>query len=178
MSILAINAGSSSLKFSLHPLVDGQAQPEILAGSVQGLEPGGSPQIGWKYQGLSVQQPLDIAPGRSAFDEALERLRGLAPLLQQFAPLQAVAHRVVHGGGEFIRSVVVDDAVLERLTQFNSLAPLHQPHNVEGIRRIRAAFPDLPVFWLDTSSGDEQVLLITEETLRQWSEGHTAGLKL
>ena len=43
---------------------------------------------------------------------------------------------------------------------------------------FEAAFPDLPVFWLDTSSGDEQVLLITEETLRQWSEGHTAGLKL
>ena len=41
-----------------------------------------------------------------------------------------------------------------------------------------AAFPDLPVFWLDTSSGDEQVLLITEEALRHWSEGNTAALQL
>ena len=43
---------------------------------------------------------------------------------------------------------------------------------------FEAAFPDLPVFWLDTSSGDEQVLLITEEALRHWSEGDTAALKL
>ncbi|WP_304350707.1 50S ribosomal protein L3 N(5)-glutamine methyltransferase [Comamonas testosteroni] len=41
---------------------------------------------------------------------------------------------------------------------------------------FEAAFPDLPVFWLDTSSGDEQVLLITEEALRHWSEGNTAAL--
>ncbi|WEE75303.1 50S ribosomal protein L3 N(5)-glutamine methyltransferase [Comamonas testosteroni] len=43
---------------------------------------------------------------------------------------------------------------------------------------FEAAFPDLPVFWLDTSSGDEQVLLITEEVLRHWSEGNTAALQL
>ena len=43
---------------------------------------------------------------------------------------------------------------------------------------FEAAFPDLPVFWLDTSSGDEQVLLITEESLRHWSNGDTAALKL
>ncbi|MDH1336504.1 50S ribosomal protein L3 N(5)-glutamine methyltransferase [Comamonas thiooxydans] len=43
---------------------------------------------------------------------------------------------------------------------------------------FEAAFPDLPVFWLDTSSGDEQVLLITEEALRHWSEGNTAALQL
>ena len=43
---------------------------------------------------------------------------------------------------------------------------------------FEAAFPDLPVFWLDTSSGDEQVLLITEEALRRWSEGNTAALQM
>ena len=43
---------------------------------------------------------------------------------------------------------------------------------------FEAAFPDLPVFWLDTSSGDEQVLLMTEEALRHWSQGDTAALKL
>ena len=43
---------------------------------------------------------------------------------------------------------------------------------------FEAAFPDLPVFWLDTSSGDEQVLLITEEALRHWSEGNTTALQL
>lgn len=43
---------------------------------------------------------------------------------------------------------------------------------------FEAAFPDLPVFWLDTSSGDEQVVLITEEALRHWSQGDTAALTL
>lgn len=43
---------------------------------------------------------------------------------------------------------------------------------------FEAAFPDLPVFWLETASGDEQVLLITEEALRHWSQGDTAALKL
>ena len=144
MAILAINSGSSSLKFSLHPVAQGQVQAELLAGNVQGLEPGGKPHIGWKYRGQNVQQPLEVADGRTPFEEALERLRGLVPMLDKYAPLQAIAHRVVHGGGEFARSVLVDDAVLERLTQFNSLAPLHQPHNVEGIRRFRKAFPQLP----------------------------------
>jgi len=58
--------------------------------------------------------------------------------------IEAVAHRVVHGGQEFRASVVVTDAVLERLTALNSLAPLHQPHNLEGVRAFRVAFPELP----------------------------------
>jgi acetate kinase len=55
-----------------------------------------------------------------------------------------VAHRVVHGGGEYTESVRVTDEVLERLARFNSLAPLHQPHNLAGIRQFRSAFPELP----------------------------------
>ena len=51
MAILAVNAGSSSLKFSLHPLLDGEVQPHVLSGNIQGLEPGGQPAMGWTYLG-------------------------------------------------------------------------------------------------------------------------------
>src|SRR5690606_5974369 len=71
-------------------------------------------------------------------------VRALVEKLQAAPDIEAVAHRVVHGGGEFTASVVVDDGVLERLARFNSLAPLHQPHNLEGIRRFRSAFPQVP----------------------------------
>jgi len=143
MSILAVNAGSSSLKFSLHPLQDGQVQPHLLSGNIQGLEPGGNPSLGWTWQGQKHQETLTVPAGSAPFTAALERLRTLVASLEG-VKLTAIAHRVVHGGGEFTESVCVDDEILERLTRFNSLAPLHQPHNLAGIRQFRAAFPELP----------------------------------
>ncbi len=144
MAILAVNAGSSSLKFSLHPLLGGQVQPHVLSGCIQGLEPGGSPAMDWKVQGEKCTQTLAVPAGQAPFLVALERLQQL--VLQQGGAqrIAAVAHRVVHGGGEFNASVCVDEGVLERLARFNSLAPLHQPHNLEGIRRFRAAMPQVP----------------------------------
>jgi acetate kinase len=59
-------------------------------------------------------------------------------------PIEAVAHRVVHGGQAFRASVLVTDEVLAQLARLNSLAPLHQPHNLEGIRAFRKAFASLP----------------------------------
>jgi acetate kinase len=59
-------------------------------------------------------------------------------------PLQAVAHRVVHGGARYIHSVTVTTAVLDELEKLNSLAPLHQPHNLAGIRAFAEAFTGVP----------------------------------
>lgn len=144
MAILAVNAGSSSLKFSLHPTVDGQVQSDLLSGNIQGLEPGGQPEMGWTYQGQKHQETLQVPEGETPFSVALERLRTLVQALGTSERIRAIAHRVVHGGGEFTASVFITDEVLARLAQFNSLAPLHQPHNLEGIRRFRAAFPEVP----------------------------------
>jgi len=143
MAILAVNAGSSSLKFSLHPLQDGQVQPHVLSGCIQGLEPGGAPSMEWKYQGQPRQEALAVATGQAPFAVALARLRTLVQSLSD-ADIEAVAHRVVHGAGVYTESVRVTDEVLEQLARFNSLAPLHQPHNLTGIRQFRQAFPDLP----------------------------------
>ena len=144
MAILAVNAGSSSLKFSLHPLLAGEVQASVLTGNIQGLEPDGTPEIGWTFAGERHAEVLALDPTKSAFVQALARLRTLLASLEGAPAIVAVAHRVVHGGQEFRQSVLVTDEVLERLSRLNSLAPLHQPHNLEGIRSFRQAFPDLP----------------------------------
>lgn len=142
MAILAVNAGSSSLKFSVHPVERKQVLPGVLVGNIEGLEPGGQPVMGWTIGGQSQQRALP--KGEDSFHQALISLRELLATEQGLPRIEAVAHRVVHGGQEFRASVLVNDAILDKLAQLNSLAPLHQPHNLEGIRAFRAAFHDLP----------------------------------
>ena len=142
MAILAVNAGSSTLKFSVHPIVAGQVQPKTLTGSIEGLEPGGSPQLVWMFEGREQRRTL-LPTGKDSFQQALESLRDLLASQSSLPPLKAVVHRVVHGGQLFRDSVIVTDSVMEQLAQLNSRAPLHQPNNLEGIRAFGCAFPDL-----------------------------------
>lgn len=144
VAILAVNAGSSTLKFSLYPLLDGQVQPSLLGGSIEGLEPGGAPAMSWAHAGQTQQRQLVAGAGVKSFAQALLSLRELLTSLTGLPALQAIAHRVVHGGQNFRASVLITDAVLAQLTQLNSLAPLHQPHNLAGVRAFKAAFAELP----------------------------------
>ena len=167
MAILAVNAGSSSLKFSLHPADGaGGVKPARLTGNIQGLEPNGRPDLRWAdSHGLHVRA-LDVT-GDDAFVDALASLRALLQELGLPAP-QAVAHRVVHGGADFSRSVIVDDEVLAKLEALNSLAPLHQPHNLAGIRAFAAAFAGVPqVACFDTAFHATAPLLHQEFALPQ-----------
>lgn len=143
MSILSVNAGSSSLKFSLYPLAQHQVLPQILSGNIEGLEPGGSPEMRWTFQGQSHSHTLNLGT-ELVFAKALSNLRELLAGLPGIPAMQAVAHRVVHGGAHYRASVVVTEAVLTDLTQLISLAPLHQPANLEGIRAFAQAFVGLP----------------------------------
>ena len=60
MAILAVNAGSSTLKFSLYPLLDGAVQGSLLTGSIQGLEPGGAPMLDWTFEAQRQSRALPI----------------------------------------------------------------------------------------------------------------------
>ena len=148
MAILSVNAGSSSLKFALYPLADGAVQPAVLTGVVQGLEPQGTPELCWRAPGQAQQLRSLNADAADPFAMALAQLRELLDgwrLADGAAPrLAAVAHRVVHGGRAHTRSRCVDAALLEDLSALNSLAPLHQPHNLAGIRAFALAFPQVP----------------------------------
>lgn len=142
MAILSVNAGSSTLKFSLYPLSSGQVQPSVLSGSIQGLEPQGTPTLGWTYRGQRHNQTLPTGHG-DLFAQALASLAGLLQHEPTIPAIQAIAHRVVHGGRDYVHSVRVNEEVLTRLGHLNSLAPLHQPNNLQGIRAFQKAFPSL-----------------------------------
>lgn len=143
MAILAVNAGSSTLKFSVHPLQNQGVLDPVLIGNIQGLEPAGQPRMDWTWQGQRHQRALPTVEG-TPFERALHALHGLLAELPALPPLRAVAHRVVHGGHQYQHSVRITPEVLRALEQLNSLAPLHQPHNLAGIRAFTAAFPELP----------------------------------
>lgn len=143
MAILSVNAGSSTLKFSLYPLAQQKVQPQMLNGSIDGLEPGGLPEMRWTFQGQSHSRQLDLGT-EQVFAQALLNLHELLAATPGMPVMQAVVHRVVHGGARYRASVLVTEAVLADLTQLISLAPLHQPANLEGIRAFAQAFAGLP----------------------------------
>lgn len=143
MAILSVNAGSSTLKFSLHPLQDGVVKPSLLSGSIEGLEPGGAPRLDWTFAARRQSRSLPATDG-DRFEQALRCLRELLAGDSAIPAIEAIAHRVVHGGVDFSASVRVTDDVLARLALLSSLAPLHQPQNLQGIQAFQKAFPTLP----------------------------------
>ncbi|MGH9030035.1 MAG: acetate/propionate family kinase, partial [Acidimicrobiales bacterium] len=68
----------------------------------------------------------------------------LRELIESHGPIDAVGHRVVHGGSEFTEAVIVDDAVLRRLEALTDLAPLHQPESLEAFALASRLLPDVP----------------------------------
>ena len=151
MAILAVNAGSSTLKFSVYALENSQVRDSVLTGAIEGLEPGGTPVLTWRHQQGQETRLLRGATD-TGFDLALQSLAQLLAGIHALPRLQAIAHRVVHGGRNFRASVRVTDEVLAQLAQLNSLAPLHQPQNLQGIRAFQKAFPDtLQIACFDTA---------------------------
>ncbi|HOB66014.1 acetate/propionate family kinase [Ottowia sp.] len=136
--VLTLNAGSSSLKVALYasggdtPLVSGIADRIGGADGILKLKDGAG-------------QPMPVHGAQldsheSALAAVIDALRRDFPALA----LVAVGHRVVHGGARYAEPLVLDDAALEYLESLVPFAPLHQPHNLRGIRAAMAAFPGVP----------------------------------
>jgi acetate kinase len=142
-SILVVNAGSSSLKFSLFRVDAADVLQLAVRGQIEGI--GIRPKLTAKDTGGNtlVERDYAVAEAREVKDALA--LAG-AWLRAQFAgePLLAVGHRVVHGGTEYSRPVLVDAAVYTALEQLIPLAPLHQPHNLAAIRALRETQPQVP----------------------------------
>ncbi len=140
-TILVVNAGSSSLKFQIFE-IDGRGQPKrMLKGQIDGI--GTRPRLTAKSSdGASLVdrtfEKTEIADGAAAIRVAADWLRQ-----SQTATIVAVGHRVVHGGPEYDRPVVVDGDVADRLQKYVPLAPLHQPNNLAPIRALLQNRPDL-----------------------------------
>ena len=144
MSILAVNVGSSSIKFALYVVRDNNVGDAEMSGAIEGLEPSGHARIQWASKGEAKQNvTIAIDADQNPFEAALAKLKQLLRDNYSHITLQAIAHRVVHGGTLYTASIVVTPEVLSQLATLNSLAPLHQPHNLAGIAAFTESFPQL-----------------------------------
>ena len=146
--ILSVNSGSSSIKFALYPFTSEAVIGSKLTGVIEGLQPGGKPVIKFRAEAKAMEFALDDGAIQAAngdqFAAALEALHRL--LMTHTADIQiaAISHRIVHGGERFSASIVIDDDALNYLHTLDTLAPLHQPHNLEGVVAFRRAYPEIP----------------------------------
>jgi acetate kinase len=135
--ILTLNAGSSSLKIAV--FADAGDRP-LAIGQVDRIGARGDLTLSDATGSALVRQTADHAAHDVALDAILSALGQTLPGLQ----VTSVGHRVVHGGPDFAAPVRIDDVTLARIAALAPLAPLHQPHNLAGIRAAMRAFPDAP----------------------------------
>ena len=145
-AILALNAGSSSIKFSLFDTTNGISSHSLLyQGAVDGI--GGNPHFlvqdttGQRLVDEQIKTKATTQPGHK---EALGVLLDWVERQETGLTLIAVGHRVVHGGTLFLAPVLVDSQVINQLESLVPLAPLHQPHNLAAIRSIATINPNVP----------------------------------
>jgi acetate kinase len=140
-TILVVNAGSSSVKFQVFGRTGDAGLVRLIKGQVDGI--GVRPRLKAEADGKIVVEQThepskvpDVPAALAVAGEWLLRDRNLSP--------NAVGHRVVHGGPDFHSPTLVDGQVLDRLTHYEPLAPLHQPNNLAPIRSLLERFPGLP----------------------------------
>ncbi|MBJ7694245.1 acetate kinase [Weissella confusa] len=133
---LAINAGSSSLKFQL---LEMPAETVIAKGQIERI---GLPEsvFTMKFNGEKTEIVRDIADHKEAIEELLEQFR--AQNVADKSEITGVGHRVVAGGEWFNKSVIVDEEVLHKIHRLADYAPLHNPANATGIEVFQELLPD------------------------------------
>ncbi len=144
-TILTLNAGSSSIKFSIYTL---EAEPvEQARGQVESLGPAARLQM--RRTG-GEKTTVDI--GAADHMTALNAIFAHGEVFLRGGPVVGVGHRITHGGPDFTKPAPLDEQALEKLQALKPLAPLHQPHNLKGVDAAKTAFPDaLQVGCFDTS---------------------------
>lgn len=137
--ILAINAGSSSLKFQL---LDMPSEKVTAKGQIERIGLADSVFIIKTNHG-KTEKKKDIKNHAEAATMLLDMLISEGAV-QSYDEIDGIGHRVVHGGEVFSDSVLITDEILEKLEELSSLAPLHNPANIVGIKEFRKALPSVP----------------------------------
>ncbi|KGY12058.1 acetate kinase [Vibrio tubiashii] len=137
--VLVLNCGSSSLKFAI---VDAANGDEHLTGLAECLHLPEA-RIKWKLDGKHEAQLGEGAAHDEALSFIVETILASKPELAE--QLKAVGHRVVHGGEKFTQSALITDDVLKGIEDCATLAPLHNPAAIIGIKAAQKAFPGLPM---------------------------------
>jgi acetate kinase len=141
--LIVLNAGSSSLKFQVFDMPDGEEPQLVWRGLYEGL--GGDARFTVKDASGSILDESSWGQGEEiGHEDSLMHLIAWLREHQEGRKLVAIGHRVVHGGATYSGPVLVDDTVVQALEALVPLAPLHQPHNLEPIRIVRRRLPGMP----------------------------------
>ncbi len=138
MKVLVVNAGSSSLKYQL---LDMTNESVIAKGNCEKI---GLPTsfVSIKINGKEKVLNIKLDNHEQAMENVIKLL--LENAISSLSEIDAVGHRVLHGGEIYTHSVLVDDEALEKLESLKPLGPLHMPANISGIRACQASMPGVP----------------------------------
>ncbi len=141
MNILVINCGSSSIKYQL---INREKRKVLAKGLLEKIGKINSSQV-HHVGGKVVKKQDEVAN----YEEGLKSILALLldekrGVIKDASEISVVGHRVVHGGEDFFHSVLIDDEVIKTIKSYISLAPLHNPPNLAGIKAARSLLPDVP----------------------------------
>ena len=143
MNILVINCGSSSLKYQL---INSESEEVLAKGLCERIGIDGSCITHQPKGGEKVKTEIAMPTHTQAFAAVIEKLTDeKVGVVKSLAEIDAVGHRIVHGGEKFASSVVIDEEVMKAIEDCNDLAPLHNPANLIGINSCREIMPDVPM---------------------------------
>lgn len=143
MKVLVINCGSSSLKYQL---IDSESEKVLAKGLCERIGIDGSaithqPDGGEKVK-TEVDMPNHTVAVKLVIDKLTDKEVGVISSLEE---IDAVGHRIVHGGEKFAGSVVITEEVIKAIEECNDLAPLHNPANLIGINSCKEIMPNVPM---------------------------------
>ena len=137
MKILSINAGSSSLKFTLFEMKD---ESVIVSGVFEriGLD---NSFYTIKYNGEKIREEIELENHTTAVKVLLDKLIDLK-IIESFDEIKGVGHRILHGGEKYSSSVIINDEVIENIKELTPLGPLHHPGEIAGILALKEVLPE------------------------------------
>lgn len=142
MKILVLNCGSSSVKYKL---IDTDTDATMAEGGVEKIGLDGGFLKFKKADGSKEIKELGMIDHKQAVEAILANLTDpTVGCIKSFKEIDAVGHRVVHGGEKFAESVLITDEVIQQVKDCYDLAPLHNPANITGIEAISSLMPDVP----------------------------------
>lgn len=142
MKILVINAGSSSLKYQLYDMKD---ESVLAAGRVERIGMDSSILIHEPHHTDEITEVSEILDHTIAIRKVLDKLTDAkVGVVKSISEIEAVGHRIVHGGESFSNSVLVDAEVKAEIRRLFDLAPLHNPAHMMGIKAVETNMPDVP----------------------------------
>ena len=143
MNILVINCGSSSLKYQL---ISSETEEVLAKGLCERIGIDGSAISHTPAGGDKVTEELPMADHTDAVRYVIDKLTDAnVGVIKSLDEIDAVGHRIVHGGEKFASSVVINDEVMKAIEECNDLAPLHNPANLIGINSCKAIMPGVPM---------------------------------